>query len=118
LAPGGVTQRTNNLLPHGYGNADQPWLIVTRDPAIASQDNVYVAYDDFSNTDGVDGVDMRIAASLGTNPPNFTRDAQSGNSLGGINPGHRLTVNRRMASSTAFSSVRRRAATQRRSIIC
>ena len=27
--------------------ADQPWLLVNRDPVTATQDNVYVAYDDF-----------------------------------------------------------------------
>ena len=43
----GITQLTNNLVPTSIGNSDQPWLLVNRDPATATQDNVYVAYDDF-----------------------------------------------------------------------
>jgi hypothetical protein len=81
----GVTQRTNMT---GVGDADQPWLEVNRDPATAAQDNVYVAYDDFSG-----GPDMQVSVALGTNPPNFTTDNQSGTSTGSINPGHRMTVN-------------------------
>lgn len=82
----GVAQRTNSA---GIGNVDQPWLLYNRDTAIAAQDNVYVAYDDFS----MSPLPMRVAVSLGTNPPNFTRDNQSGTATGGgINPGHRLAV--------------------------
>jgi hypothetical protein len=84
----GTAQRTNSV---GVGNTDQPWLLVNRDNATASQDNVYVAYDDFTTNP----VTMRVAASLGVNPPNFTRDNSPGVSGGGINPGHRMAVDPR-----------------------
>ena len=87
LVIAGVTQMTNNLVPSSFGNSDQPWLLVNRDPTTATQDNVHAAYDDFSG-----GPDMRVAVSYGVNPPNFTVDNQSGTSTGGVNPGHRLAV--------------------------
>ena len=84
-------QETNINVPTSLGNADQPWLLVNGDPnARRKEDNVYVAYDDFNNSDGVDGPDMRVAASYGLNPPDFTQDQQAGNSLGAVNPGLRL----------------------------
>jgi hypothetical protein len=85
----GTAVRTNSV---GPGNVDQPWLLVNRDNATASQDNVYVAYDDFGGAP-----DMRVAVALGTNPPNFVRDNQSGTSGGSgiINPGNRLAVDPR-----------------------
>src|SRR6476620_9724983 len=61
----------------------------------SSQDNVYVAYDDFSGGVGGGPPDMRVAVSYGVNPPNFTVDNQSGTSTGGVNPGHRLAVDPR-----------------------
>jgi uncharacterized repeat protein (TIGR01451 family) len=90
LVIAGVTQMTNNLVPSSFGNTDQPWLLVNRDPTTATQDNVNAAYDDFSG-----GPDMRVAVSYGVDPPNFTVDNQSGTSTGGINPGHRLAVDPR-----------------------
>jgi len=89
LVIGGVTQMTNHLVPSSFGDADQPWLLVNRDPTTSTQDDVYAAYDDFSG-----GPDMRVAASFGVDPPNFTIDNQSGTSTGGdrFNPGHRLAV--------------------------
>ena len=85
LLSGGVAQKTNSA---GAGNIDQPWLLVDRDTAVASQDNTYVAYDDFNGAP-----DMHVAVSLGSDPPNFVRDNISGFSGGGgINPGHRLAV--------------------------
>ena len=90
LVIAGVTQMTNNLVPSSFGNCDQPWLLVNRDPTTATQDNVHAAYDDFSG-----GPDMRVAVSFGVNPPNFTVDNQSGTSTGGVNPGHRLAVDPR-----------------------
>jgi uncharacterized repeat protein (TIGR01451 family) len=90
LVLAGVTQMTNNLVPSSFGNTDQPWLLVNRDPTTATQDNVHAAYDDFSG-----GPDMRVAVSYGVNPPNFTVDNQSGTSTGGVNPGHRLAVDPR-----------------------
>jgi len=89
LVIAGVTQRTNHLVPSSFGNADQPWLLVNRDPTTPTQDDVYAAYDDFSG-----GPDMRVAVSFGVNPPNFTVDHQSGTSTGFVNPGHRLAVDR------------------------
>ncbi|WP_137816965.1 Ig-like domain-containing protein, partial [Gandjariella thermophila] len=69
-------------------NADQPWLLVNRDPTTASQDNVYVAYDDFAGSP-----DARVAASYGAQPPNFTVDNKAGteNPLA-TNPGLRLAT--------------------------
>lgn len=83
-------QETNINVPASLGNADQPWVLVNPDPITPVQDNVYVAWDDFNNTDGTDGADMRVAVSYGANPPNFTVDQQIGNSTSGINPGLRL----------------------------
>lgn len=83
-------QETNINWAGSLGNADQPWLLVNRDPTNAAQDNVYVAYDDFNNSDGVDGQDMRVAVSYGVNPPNFTVDRPAGNATGGVNPGLRM----------------------------
>lgn len=82
----GVAQRTNSV---AAGNTDQPWLLVNRDPTTASQDNVYVAYDDFT----VSPRGMRVAVAAGSNPPNFTTDNLAGfGPTGTINPGHRLAV--------------------------
>lgn len=82
----GVAQRTNSVTTTGI---DQPWLLVNRDPTTASQDNVYVAYDELNSNS------ERVAVSLGTNPPNFVRDNLSGNTGGGfVNPGHRMAVDR------------------------
>src|ERR1051326_5612428 len=78
LVIAGVTQMTNNLVPSSFGNSDQPWLLVNRDPTTATQDNVHAAYDDFSG-----GPDMRVAVSYGVDPPNFTVDNQSGTSTDG-----------------------------------
>lgn len=83
-------QETNINVPTSLGHADQPWLLVNRHPSRWWQDNVYVGWDDFANSDGVDGPDMRVAVSYGFNPPDFTQDQQVGNSLGAVNPGLRL----------------------------
>jgi hypothetical protein len=57
----------------------------------ATQQNVYVGYDDFSA-----GPDMRVAVASLTAPFNFNVDNKSGTSGGGgINPGHRLAVDPR-----------------------
>jgi hypothetical protein len=87
LISGGVAQPTNSF---GVGSADQPWLLVNGDPANAAQNDVYVDYDDFSGAP-----DMRVAASYGLDPPKFTVDSLDGFSTGGVNPGHRLTVDHR-----------------------
>jgi uncharacterized repeat protein (TIGR01451 family) len=97
LVLGGVTQTTNFNNTPPPGGVDQPWLLVNVDPTIPAQDNVYVAYDDFTNGSncGGDACDERVSASYGVNPPNFTADNQSGTATGSINPGHRLAVDPR-----------------------
>jgi len=87
---GGNAVKTNAV---GAGNTDQPWTLTNRDTAVAANDNIYVAYDNFS----VNPVGMRVAVSLNSNPPNFTRDNSAGTSGGPaiINPGHRLAVDPR-----------------------
>jgi hypothetical protein len=86
----GATQLTNHLTTGSVGGTDQPWTLTNRDTAIATQDNVYTTYDDFNNTDGIDGPDMHVVVSYGVAPLDFTVDVQVGNSTGGINPGMRL----------------------------
>jgi hypothetical protein len=80
----GVTQTTDQV---GRGGTDQPWLLVSHDPDKLSQDDVYVAYDNF---DGAP--DMRIAVAPGSDPPDFTIDSLAGFSQGLVNPGQRLAV--------------------------
>jgi hypothetical protein len=100
LVIGGVTQTTNfnNSPPPSF--VDQPWLLVNTDPMIPTQDNVYAAYDDFTNNSDCtgDACNMRVSVSYGVNPPNFTADNQSGTATGSINPGHRLAVDPRNGS--------------------
>lgn len=91
---GNPAQRTNNNVPGSFTNADQPWLLANLDPAAPAQENVYVAWDDFNNTDGVSGVDMRVAVSANASPLDFTSDQQVGNSAGAVNPGLRLADGR------------------------
>jgi hypothetical protein len=83
----GVAQPTDQV---GQGGTDQPWLLVNHDPEKQSQDDVYVAYDNF---DGAP--DMRIAVAPGSDPPDFTVDNLAGFSEGEINPGQRLGVDRK-----------------------
>ncbi len=84
LVSGGRAQPTDHM---GIGNTDQPWLLVNVDPVNFSQDDVYVAYDNFSGAP-----DMRIAAADASDPPNFTIDSLAGFSEGEVNPGQRLAV--------------------------
>jgi hypothetical protein len=93
LAPGGITQKTNHNAPSTLGSADQPWLVVNRDPQARHQNNVYVAYDDFRGAP-----DMRVAVAQGTNPPDFILDQRTGFSTGFVNPGHRLAADPREGS--------------------
>jgi len=97
LVVGGVTQPTNFNNSPPPGGVDQPWLLVNVDPTIPAQDNVYTAYDDFTNGSNCvgDACIERVSASYGVNPPNFTADNQSGTATGSINPGHRLAVDPR-----------------------
>jgi hypothetical protein len=72
-------------------NADQPWLLVNRDPANPSQDDAYVGYDDF----GTSPVGEYVAVSYGAAPPSFTVDRSVGIGPGCcVNPGLRLAVDR------------------------
>lgn len=83
---GNPAEETNINVPSSYGNSDQPWLLVNPDPSSPAQDNVYVAYDDFSGAP-----DMRVAVSANANPPDFTGDVKVGEGGGGgTNPGLRL----------------------------
>ena len=91
---GNPAQRTNNNVPNSFGNADQPWLLANLNPPTPALDNVYVGWDDFANSDGISGVDMRVAVSAGVSPLNFTLDVQAGNSAGAVNPGLRLADDR------------------------
>jgi hypothetical protein len=47
--------------------SDQPWLMVDRDPDVAAQDDVYVAYTDY----GAVPADDHVSVSLGASPPSF-----------------------------------------------
>lgn len=100
LVIGGLTQPTNFNNSPPPGGVDQPWLLVNGDPTIPAQDNVYTAYDDFTNGSNCvgDACIERVSASYGVNPPNFTVDNQSGTATGSINPGHRLAVDPRNGS--------------------
>jgi Bacterial Ig-like domain (group 3) len=69
-------------------NVDQPWLLVNRDPTTSSQDDVYVAYDDFGGSP-----DARVAVSYGAIPVNITADNKAGTeSPLSTNPGLRLAT--------------------------
>jgi hypothetical protein len=99
---GGTTQRTNSV----PNNADQPWLLVGADPFTPDQDNIYVAYDDFS----FNPRPMRVAVAQGTSPPDFSGiDNVTGFSAQNcplfVNPGHRLAVD--PASGAVYSLFQR-----------
>jgi len=87
LTNGGTAQRTNH---QGVNDTDQPWLLMNRDPDMPAQNDVYVGYDNFAGDP-----DMRVAASYGAIPLDFTTDSLAGFSTGGINPGQRLAVDPR-----------------------
>ena len=84
---GGVAQLTNSVAT-SIGNADQPWMLHNRGLGSGTNEDVYVAYDDFGTTP----VNMRVAASINFMPPQFPAgsDKLAGSSSGAINPGHRL----------------------------
>jgi hypothetical protein len=83
----GIAQATN-LAATSIGNADQPWLVFNRGTTNAQSENVYVAYDDF----GTNPPNVRVSASVNSEPPQFTSDQLVGTTLGAINPGHRLAA--------------------------
>jgi hypothetical protein len=86
FAPGGITQKTDTF-NGGANDADQPWLRITRDPVTATQDNAFVAYDDFTSPEAI-----RVAVAPGSAPPNFTRNQQPGIPGCCVNPGTRLAA--------------------------
>lgn len=96
--PPGVAQAINHL--NGVNNEDQPWLLVGPQPG-ANGENVYVAYDDFNTAP-----DMHVSVAAATDPLMFTIDNRTGFSTGGINPGHRLAIDKR--SGTVYSLFQRR----------
>ena len=93
-----VQKHQATLTDFGAPNhADQPWLLVNPDPFVSTQDNAYVAYDDFSGG-CCSSPTLRVSTALGTAPPFFVRDVLTGVSSPFINPGHRLAADR----STGF----------------
>lgn len=79
------------LTPGTRTSVDQPWLLVNRDPTTATQDNVYVAYDDFGGSP-----DARVAVSYGAAPVNITADNKAGTeSPLATNPGLRMATDPR-----------------------
>ncbi|MBO0885277.1 MAG: hypothetical protein J2P17_34095, partial [Mycobacterium sp.] len=91
---GNPAQLTNSA---HQGNADQPWLVVNRNPTTATQDDAYVAYDDFNGSP-----DARVAVSRGANPVNITVDNKAGTeSPLATNPGLRLATDPR--NGTVFA---------------
>ena len=98
----GQIQLTNHLEPGSLFGSDQPWVLTNRDPFNPNRDNVYVAYDDFNGTDGVEGTDIRVAVSYGSNPLDFTVDRQIGNATTfAYNPGLRLAKDKRTGAMYA-----------------
>lgn len=79
-------------------NVDQPWLLVNRDPTTSTQDDVYVAYDDFGGSP-----DARVAVSYGASPVNITADNKAGTeSPNATNPGLRLGTDPRNGAMYAL----------------
>ncbi|MER5637938.1 Ig-like domain repeat protein [Kitasatospora sp. NPDC002227] len=67
-------------------NVDQPWLIVNRDTADSTKDNVYVGFQDFSNATTRVGVSTQNAS-----PVNITKNNKAGTmTLAGTNGGMRV----------------------------
>jgi hypothetical protein len=82
---GNVADKTNAAAT----NADQPWVLVNRDPLLAGQDNTYVAYDDFATS----APTTHVAVAPNSTPPAFTIDHSPGvSSACCVNPGLRLAV--------------------------
>ncbi|MEU9040631.1 Ig-like domain repeat protein [Kitasatospora sp. NPDC048343] len=98
------TPTTTQITSATGTNADQPWLIVNRDTGTASQDNVYVAYQDFRG--GVPHDRVNVSHNANNTPPvNFDRDNVAGTgalSGGVINGGLRLAADRRNGTMYAL----------------
>ncbi len=82
LTPGGITQATNH-----YNPADQPWIVVNKDPSHPRRDRVYVAYQSSA---------MQVAVAKAKPPLDFTLDSSPGPSTQfGGNPGLRIAADHR-----------------------
>ncbi|MFI6151803.1 Ig-like domain repeat protein [Kitasatospora sp. NPDC051170] len=95
------TPTTTQLTSNTHPNTDQPWLIVNRDPTTASQDNVYVGFQDFNSAGTTADPHDRVTVSRNANnatPVDFPaandRGVGSGPLNDGINGGLRLAGNR------------------------
>jgi hypothetical protein len=84
-----IAQPTNQVPK----SADQPWVITNPSPTRSSRTNTYVAYDAFeaeSRGSEEQFVDLRVADSYGSTPPDFTNDASAGEALATVNPSLRI----------------------------
>jgi len=96
VLPNTKDARTNRAHPFF---ADQPWLLVNRDPIIAAQDDVYVGYDNFNPL----GLTSQIAVSKGLEPPFFATDKSAGAYVPlATNPGLRLASDPRNGTMYAL----------------
>ncbi|MFE0463671.1 Ig-like domain repeat protein [Kitasatospora sp. NPDC058965] len=96
------TPTTTQLTSAANTNADQPWLIVNRDPTTASQDDVYVGYQDFRG--GVPHDHVAVSPNSAS-PVNITRDNAAGTgalSGGVINGGLRVAADPRNGTMYAL----------------
>ncbi len=75
LTSGGTAQDTSHTT-----FSDQPWLMVNRDPDLATQDDVYVGYTDYAAGPPAN----HVAVSLSAHPPSFAanQDVVVGTSAG------------------------------------
>lgn len=82
LVVDGKTKPTNHHV------ADQPWLVVNKNPSQLQQDNVYVAYQSRAT--------MQVAVSDAQSPPDFLLDTAPGPANAfGFNSAHRLAADRK-----------------------
>lgn len=109
----GAAQPSHHL--GALNSVDQPWLLVGRDVQDPSQDNVYVAYDDYGpgNSDAASpsgphrdnsGWVIRVAAAyhVGSGPPDFTADGVVANTPAEVHPGQRLAVDPQSGALYSF----------------
>ncbi|MFB7613991.1 Ig-like domain repeat protein [Kitasatospora sp. NPDC056181] len=98
------TPTTTQLTSNTRTNTDQPWLIVNRDPTTASQDDVYVGFQDFNAT--ATQPHDRVAVSRGASPVDFPAANDQPAGIGalqdGINGGLRLAADPRNGTMYAL----------------
>ncbi|MFE2729010.1 hypothetical protein [Kitasatospora sp. NPDC059327] len=98
------TPTTTQLTSNTRTNTDQPWLIVNRDPTTASQDDVYVGFQDFNAT--ATQPHDRVAVSRGASPVDFPVANDQPVGIGalqdGINGGLRLAPDPRNGTMYAL----------------